>query len=414
MQLYTADIRAPRDRAGEVLRLAEERQKRGEFLLLGASLLYTDPAAAYYRLEFFADPRQAESLEEELRERPGVSCRQRQEPSPLEGPLIETQATRRIEFRRSFLATSPAAVDAARRNSYAARRDVAQKLAAGRLALLSDGSCFEGRHEVAIELERDAYLCARHGGVQAAPLWLEARNEEEFLKAALALTPNFFGLRLSHLAREYALETTERLAETAPGPVYLAEYAETALLLAAALCNAMRLCKREVRGATVAVIGLGPAGQGLKDFLVRRGAARVLGIDADMRMSSIFEKRDGVASSLDHVYENADALVICPGYQTKLEEKRLHGGQIVLSFSETLQRNLLPDDVRSTCFQTEPPHPVFALPGLAGALQRRPRTRVTADALLPFLDTLTNFDSADALLPPPSAELFKQQFAALD
>jgi len=413
VQLYTADIRAPRDRVGEILRLFEERQKRGELLLLGATLLYTDPAAANYRMEYFAEPRRAEDLHEMLRERDGVHCRHREERTQLDGPLVEMQAARQIEFRRSFLATSPSSLAHARETAFASRKEVRRKLAGGRIALLSDGSAFEARHQVAPELERDAYLSVRHAQVQATPLWLEARNEEEFIKAAIALAPNFFALRLSHLAREYALETSDRLAEMAEGPVYLAEYAETALLLAALVINAGRLHGRQLEGATVAVIGLGPAGQGLKDFLVRRGAQRVLGIDADMRMSSLFEKKDGVASSIDHVYDNADFIVICPGYRTRIEEKRLHDDQIILSFSDAIDHNLLPDGVRGRCHQTEEPHPVFVAPGLIGALQRNPKLSVTADALLPLLATLTDFDAQGALLPPPSADLFKQQFECL-
>ena len=162
------------------------------------------------------------------------------------------------------------------------------------------------------------------------------------------------------------------------------------------------------------IIGLGPEGHGLKQFLAQMGVARILGIDADFRQLTRFEKRDGIASSIDHVYDNADFLLITPGYKTRLDEKRLHPGQIILSFSPgVVDESSLEQTIAERIYQGPDPHPIFIMPGLIGAIRQSRIQRINIDHLYRLMSTLTGRASEYSFLPAPSTELFKAQFQAL-
>jgi malate dehydrogenase (oxaloacetate-decarboxylating) len=279
--------------------------------------------------------------------------------------------------------------------------------------LLSNGLAHEFPARVALELERDAFLVNRHAGLQTFPLWVRSRHDEEFIKTAIALAPNFFALRISSFARDDALDILERLEAECDQPIILAEYLESAGLITAILKNAARLHGIQLEGATAGIIGLGPAGHGIARLLERLGVKRIFGIDHDSRQLSRFEKGPGIASSLDHVYDNADFIIISPDYPTRLHEERLHEKQLVLSFTPGALDIEAAEKNGAFVFQGFPPHPVFILPGLLGAIHHNRLKRVEPEHILKLVETLAVRSGEGQFLPAPSTELFRSQINSL-
>lgn len=409
MSLYTIDIQLPRKRAPHVLGLFE---RRSGVDVISTNLLYSDLRAAYYRLEIVANEALKSELENALSaEGDEVQCKFREELSMYRQPLVELNAARRIEFKKSFVTTSPASLRLAQETLYSAPESLRQ-LSAARCLFLSDGRGFPARHLAAIELERDAYLAARNADVFAWPLWMNTRNEEEFIKTAASLAPNVFALRVSRLQRETAMDIAERLQDALPVPVIHAEYVETALLMTAALQNAARLHSLELGGRTAAILGLGPAGHGLARFLERLGLARIYGLDPDGRQLTRFERGAGIASSLDHIAENADFVIVTPEYPGQLDGAHFRAEQLILSFAPAFDPDAFDGPGAARWYQGAEPHPVFILPGLMGALQRSQEKTVTPQLLDRLLATLTDRPGDAGFLPAPSQDLFKAQWKA--
>lgn len=411
--MYTVDVQVPRKQGASVLALFEENG-RGAVDIVSSNLLYADLKAAYYRLEVFTRGSDRTLLEEILNKGGAdVSYRIRQEVSAYEGPLFETVPARGIDFKKSFTVTTPALLDLAVEELYARPQDT-ERLSGRRIGLISDGSLYQQPHRSSVILERDAYLLTRHAQVQAFPLRLDTRNEEDFIRAVQALSTNFFAVRLSGLNRDYALEVVERLDELVNVPVIHAESMERPVMMAAILQNAARIHGAETAGKTAAIIGLGPEGVGMLPFLGRLGLQKVYGIDTDLRQVSQFEKRGGIASSIDHVYDYADFVIISPDVPGKLDGSRFHEGQIVLSFSPgQIDLSVMPERIAARCYQGGEPHPVFVLPGLTGAVQRRKPERVSQELLTRMYETLVTKNNDAGFLPVPSQELFKAQFEAV-
>ncbi|MCB1323311.1 MAG: hypothetical protein KDK34_23835, partial [Leptospiraceae bacterium] len=403
----------PHSSVGSALQAIQTANPRG-IQLISSSLLYSDLKSAYYRLELDTGDMRRPQLESLIRQAgTEIQYRIREDLSIYDHSLIEIVPDKGIDFRKSFAVTSPVTLQMVQEVQYSRREDI-RKISERRIALISDGSAYESPHRVVIKLERDAYLLARHAQVQPIPLWMDSRNEEEFIKTIVSLAQNYFAIRISDLSREYTMEVLERIEELVDVPIIHAETMEIGMIMAAMLENAARQHNTHLQGKTVGIIGLGPEGHGLKQFLAQMGVARILGIDADFRQLTRFEKRDGIASSIDHVYDNADFLLITPGYKTRLDEKRLHPGQIILSFSPgVVDESSLEQTIAERIYQGPDPHPIFIMPGLIGAIRQSRIQRINIDHLYRLMSTLTGRASEYSFLPAPSTELFKAQFQAL-
>ena len=417
MALYTIDIQLTRDAANNITGLIGfDHNSPDGIELISSHQLYADLKSVYFRLEVFAQNETVDSLRERIeKSNPAVlQHRVREDVSIYEGPLLEVQSSRNIEFRKNFVATAPTALRQARERLYTRPEDL-ERLNAQRIALITDGSRYEHRHHAALYLERDAYLLARHANLQPVPLWLDSRNEEDLIRSVQALAPNFSSIRISGLRPDYAMEVVDRLEELVPVPLLHAEAIERAVLMAAILQNAARSHELTLSESTGAIIGLGPEGEGLLEFLLQLGVNRVYGIDSDLRQLSRFEKKGGIASSIDHIYESPDFIVITPDCPVVMDDTRFRAGQLVLSFHPgSINPRSMAPAVAESCYQGGEPHPVFVLPGLAGAIHRSRPRRVTQELLRKFMQTLVTRGTRAGFLPVPSQDLFKVQFESLE
>ncbi|MCB1319913.1 MAG: hypothetical protein KDK34_06660, partial [Leptospiraceae bacterium] len=190
MSLYTVDIQVPHSSVGSALQAIQAANPRG-IQLISSSLLYSDLKSAYYRLELDTGDMRRPQLESLIRQAgTEIQYRIREDLSIYDHSLIEIVPDKGIDFRKSFAVTSPVTLQMVQEVQYSRREDI-RKISERRIALISDGSAYESPHRVVIKLERDAYLLARHAQVQPIPLWMDSRNEEEFIKTIVSLAQNY-------------------------------------------------------------------------------------------------------------------------------------------------------------------------------------------------------------------------------
>ena len=412
MSLYTLDIQVPRESSGNVLRVFQPEKPNG-LEVVSSNVLYTDLNTTYYRLELFCMGHDRDWLVDLIEGNfKSVTYKLREDLTLYQKPLLEMSPRKALDSRRSFMATAPPTLRAAQEYFFRDPESLKVPPSSARVGLLSNGSGHEFPARMSLELERDAFLINRHTGIQTFPLWVNSRHDEEFIKTALSLAPNFFALRIGGFARDEALDLYDRLEHELERPVILSEFVETAGLVTAVLKNAARIHGRELEGATVAIIGLGPAGHGVAGLLEQLGVRRVLGIDHDPRQLSRFERGPGIASSLEHVYENAEFILISPDYPTRIHEDHLIEDQLVLSFTPGALDTEAAESTGAHVFQGYPPHPVFLLPGLMGALQKHKLERIEPEHILRLIETL-EVHGENHLLPAPSTDLIRSQINIL-
>ncbi|TMM36551.1 MAG: NAD-dependent malic enzyme [Actinobacteria bacterium] len=128
-------------------------------------------------------------------------------------------------------------------------------------------------------MEGKAALFKRFGGVDAWPVVLDTQDTEEIIKIVTAIAPGYGGINLEDIAAPRCFEIEARLRERLDIPVFHDDQHGTAIVVLAALTNALRVVGKDLAAVRVVVSGAGAAGTAIIKLLLRRGVADVIAYD---------------------------------------------------------------------------------------------------------------------------------------
>ena len=145
------------------------------------------------------------------------------------------------------------------------------------IAVVTDGTRVLGLGDIGPEaslpvMEGKALLFKYLGGVDAIPLAVNTKNADEFINIVKALEPSFGGLNLEDIASPKCFYILERLRELLDIPVWHDDQQGTALVVLAALFNALKIVGKKLEEIRVAMIGAGAAGLSIVRYLIKAGA----------------------------------------------------------------------------------------------------------------------------------------------
>ncbi|RMH56077.1 MAG: NAD-dependent malic enzyme [Candidatus Hydrogenedentota bacterium] len=152
------------------------------------------------------------------------------------------------------------------------------------VAVVSDGSAVLGLGDIGPEaampvMEGKAMLFKEFAGVNAFPICLNTHNVDEIVQTVKALAPTFGGINLEDIAAPRCFEIERRLIETLSIPVFHDDQHGTATVVLAALLNAVRLLKLELKKMKVVLSGVGAAGIACSRMMYRAGIRNIIGFD---------------------------------------------------------------------------------------------------------------------------------------
>lgn len=151
-------------------------------------------------------------------------------------------------------------------------------LKANAVAVVSDGSAVLGLGNIGPEaalpvMEGKAVLFKEFGGVDAYPICLATQDTEEIIKAVKLIAVGFGGINLEDISAPRCFEVEERLKKELNIPVMHDDQHGTAIVVLAALINALRLVKKDAASARVVINGAGAAGLAIANLLLNYGVA---------------------------------------------------------------------------------------------------------------------------------------------
>ena len=154
------------------------------------------------------------------------------------------------------------------------------------VAVITDGTAILGLGDIGPEagmpvMEGKAALFKAFGGVDAIPLCLHTKDSEEIVKTIKIISGSFGGINLEDIAAPRCFEIEKRLIEELDIPVFHDDQHGTAIVVGAALLNALKLAEKAIETIKVVVNGPGAAGTAIAKFLLSLGVRhmRVCGID---------------------------------------------------------------------------------------------------------------------------------------
>ncbi len=197
------------------------------------------------------------------------------------------------------------------------------------VAVVSDGSAILGLGNLGPEaalpvMEGKAALFKHFGGVDAFPIVLATQDTEEIIRAVKAIAPSFGGINLEDISAPRCFEIEERLKSELDIPVFHDDQHGTAIVVLAALLNALTVVGKEMRRVRVVINGAGAAAIATYRLLVRAGVMRGNIIMLDSKGILHIERggirgykqeiahetnREGRSGGLDMALVNADVFV---------------------------------------------------------------------------------------------------------
>jgi malate dehydrogenase (oxaloacetate-decarboxylating) len=152
------------------------------------------------------------------------------------------------------------------------------------VAIVTDGSAVLGLGDIGPEaalpvMEGKAVLFKTFAGVDAFPLCLATKDVDAIVETVKLVAPTFGGINLEDISAPRCFAIEERLKAELNIPVFHDDQHGTAIVVLAALLNALRLVGKSLEEVTVTVNGAGAAGIAIARLLVRVGVADVIVCD---------------------------------------------------------------------------------------------------------------------------------------
>ena len=198
------------------------------------------------------------------------------------------------------------------------------------VAVISDGTAVLGLGDIGPEaampvMEGKALLFKEFAGVDAFPLCISTKDVDEIVAFIKAAAPTFGAINLEDIAAPRCFEIERRLRAELDIPVFHDDQHGTAIVVLAALLNALRVVGKRVQDARIVVTGAGAAGLACTNIILAEGATNVIVCDIE---GALYNGRPGLDSERAALAERTN-----PAREQGMADALLPGADVYLGLS---------------------------------------------------------------------------------
>ena len=222
------------------------------------------------------------------------------------------------------------------------------------IAVVTDGTAVLGLGDIGPKaampvMEGKAALFKQFGHVDAVPICLDTKDPEEIIRTVKYIAPTFGGINLEDIASPNCFEIEKRLEEELDIPVFHDDQHGTAVVVTAALLNALKLVNKKIEEVKIALSGPGAAGSAIIRMLVNAGAKYIVasdifgivykdreeGMDDNLRALCDITNPENIKGNLADAVKDADVFIGVSrgGLLTTEMVKTMHSDAIVFAMA---------------------------------------------------------------------------------
>jgi malate dehydrogenase (oxaloacetate-decarboxylating) len=353
------------------------------------------------------DADHAEQISAAISERPGLVVRKVSDRTFLLhlGGKIEIQSKVPLKTRDDL---SRAYTPGVARISQAIAKDPsdARRLTIKRntVAVVTDGSAVLGLGNIGPAaalpvMEGKAALFKRFADVDAWPVCLDTQDVDEIVRTVQIIAPVYGGINLEDISAPRCFEIEARLRDLLDIPVFHDDQHGTAIVVLAALKNALKFVKKDLSQAKIVMSGAGAAGTAVSNLLRKAGAKSIQSFDISGAVGDY-------KGTIHDAMVGADIFigVSAPNVLTEKDVASMAAGAIVFALANpdpeidpVIARKYAAVVATGRSDQPNQINNVLAFPGIFRGLLDGRITKITDEMLVAASDAISECVSADQL-----------------
>jgi malate dehydrogenase (oxaloacetate-decarboxylating) len=285
------------------------------------------------------------------------------------------------------------------------------------VAVVTDGSAVLGLGNIGPAaampvMEGKAALFKRFANIDAWPVCLDTQDVDEIVRTVQIIAPVYGGINLEDISAPRCFEVERKLREILDIPVFHDDQHGTAIVVTAALKNALKLVKKDISQVKIIINGVGAAGTAVAQLLYHAGVRNMIGFDingvihkdspqSDEMRSWFIEKSNHLnfKGTLSDALNGADVFigVSVPNVLSEKDVQSMAKDAIVFALANPdpeIDPEIARRHVRVVATgRSDQPNQinnVLAFPGVFRGLLDIGATKITDDALLAAADAIAN------------------------